>query len=67
MTISYEVRKAVVLLKHSSFLIKFSKKVLYKELSYSMIFEVYDCIRLSNVHRRKRIPYGKKRERYGTK
>ena len=45
----------------------FYKKVLYKELSYSMIFKVYDCIRLSNVHRRKRIPYGKKRERYGTK
>lgn len=45
----------------------FYKKVLYKELSYSMIFKVYDCIRLSNIHRRKRIPRGKRRERYGTK
>ena len=36
-------------------------------LSYSMIFKVYDCIRLSNIHRRKRIPHGKERERYGTK
>ena len=29
---------------------------MYKELSYSMIFGVYDCIPLSNIHRRKRIP-----------
>lgn len=35
--------------------------------SYSMIFEVYDCIRLSNIHGRKRIPDEERRERYGKK
>ena len=35
--------------------------------SYSMIFEVYDCIRLSNIHRRRRIPNEERRERYGKK
>ena len=45
----------------------FIKKVLCKGVSYSMIFEVYDCIRLSNIHRRKRIPDEDGRERYGRK
>ena len=35
--------------------------------SYSMIFGVYDCIRLSNIHRRRRIPNEERRERYGKK
>ena len=36
-------------------------------LCYIMIFGVYDCIRLSNIHRRRRIPNEERRERYGKK
>ena len=46
---------------------KSESSLLCYPLSYSMIFKVYDCIRLSNIHRRRRIPNEERRERYGKK